>query len=351
MKGQGQGRGRSTLPLLPKRVSGPVSVHVFGERFIVLGDAHFSKSNQCKQCKKGYPACEHVVDMLERFVEVSKERGVPLDVHVELPYISTDTRSGVIDMIQSATIEGKESGGMDAVHRAVNARDIGTLGILYHRFKQYLYDDERKRSGAAAAAATRFHYSDIRHEPNVAGLYRLLRDDTDVMRVLGALLLDRQPADAAVADMPFMMHRASLSRFNDRTVHKVTKQYLKLVEQGIVDMGLVESYIEDRIYDVCDALRIHQRVIGLDRTGEEEIFTSTIPFIIMDAYVLYRALYYAAQHEDSITVVYVGGLHAESIVNYFINYTHTFPDVCHQMKRASGGDHMDRCVHTTKECI
>jgi len=181
-----------------------------------------------------------------------------------------------------------------------------------------------------------------------------LTDVDSVHRALFALLLDEwPPKHRRDSDMPFLVHQQSLSTYKGRKVHKVAKQFLKLGDQGRVDVNMIRDYISDRIIDICDALNLQTQLSGGHQqqvfSNENHLIQHTIPFLIMDAYVLYRSLYYSAQHANSLTLLYVGGLHAESVVDFFINYMHMFPVTCHKFTHSPNGDY-DRCVTTTEKC-
>lgn len=321
---------------LPDRISGPVSLHVFDSLgFILLGDAHFKVANQCSDCD--LPDCADVGDVIEDFVDSAQKEGTQLDVHIELPYVSTDTRERVMDLIDS------------------ESKRIGKLGELFHRFKTYLYDEQTKRAGVLKNV--RFHYSDIRLEVNMTALpeemSRIMAADRDngpstIFKILMALLVDEDPAD----DMPYLKHKASLSWYSGRLMHKVTKQYLKFAKTAPAsEVGAMHRYVEDRVHDICDVLSI-QKDMFVQRGSHDQVLRYTVPFVIMNVSMMCRCLFYSNHSrptKGSMTIVYAGGLHAESMVDFFINYLHQFPSACQKLRIAKNNDY-ERCVSSRERC-
>jgi len=378
---------------LPDVISGPISVHVFNN-IIILGDAHFSDANMCDKCEP--PGCETIVSMLHRFVKESGDHGRDLDVHIELPYVpparndwkhrfnvlkvvedrshlnasdasdAIDASSGTAAASSAASASASAASAAAAsasppsdsisygVHRAASARRLGMLGRLYHNFKKYLYDDDAKR---VPGQHVRFHYIDIRLDPNISALPQYLTTVEDMHTILTALIFGAYSA-ADASKMPFLAHPESLSRYRhrsktrtktrSRTVHKVTKQYLKLMDHPVACelFPNVTTYLQDRIHDLCDATRIQMQLSDSHSASDRRVLGGDATFLVMDAYLLCRALYFAAEHAAGTTVVYVGGKHVENIVMYMMHYEHKTPSLCHKLTRSNSSHKYNRCIST-----
>jgi len=355
----------STPPALslPEFISGPVSVHVFSNNIIILGDAHFSDENMCSPCLKS-SGCETIDDMFHRFVDESNAHNRHLDVHIELPYVSPVSKNwqhrgsildtlGYISRLNSPASAAAEPVAPDALHRAVSARRLGMLGRLYHNFKDYLYDDDSKSDPADDSKSerhVRFHYIDIRMEPNIDALPQYMKTANDMHARLTSLIFGNY-SDTDAALMPFLAYKQSLSTHTSRanvtrTVHKVTKQYLKLMDHPVATEMFpnVTAYLQDRIHELVEASRIQMQLSDRSIASDSSALGRDALFFITDAYLLCRALFYAAEHPGGTTAVYVGGQHAECIVTYMMHYEHQRPSLCHKLRRIK--NNFNRCVPT-----
>jgi hypothetical protein len=299
----------------------------------------------CTPCA-GYPECEEIVEMLRRFVQESNQHGTHLDVHIELPYISSGDKNMqyMFDVGPVDVITKMESSVSPAVHRATAARRLGMLGHLYHSFKEYMYDEETK---SAHNEHVRFHYSDIRLEPNISAMPPFLSTAHDVHVALTSLIFGTY-SDTEFDEMPFLTYPHTLSTFKSRTVHKVTKQYLKLMDsaRAAAMFPNVTVYLQDRIHEVVDGIGIQMQLSDSQPFSDRKHMFRSVTFLIMDAYLLCRALYYAAEHpDDGTTVVYVGGMHADTLVTYMMHYEFMKPSVCNKFKNK--GSDFTRCVTTS----
>jgi hypothetical protein len=383
---------------LPRRISGPVSVHGFfptppNPHFIIFGDAHFSTRNTCMECR-GPPECEHITRLLSRFVADAEATRRSLDVHIELAYVSKDMtdRAEVMKTLRSSTIrdaidlqlQESDEGGVPSSTRDAAAaatertllridflRRVGMIGQLYRKFESYLYDDSRKSN---PSNNVRFHYSDIRFDPNIASFHQELSDAHDVHTVLTALFFGEynigkwRGIDGDVAEdkkeLPFLLHRDSLTRYqhagSSRLIHKVTKQYLKLLEldsrmrprkdaHSLKVSRIVSSatsYIQDRIAELRDAISLQQQLQDESASSDRIIlFYKSVTFLVLDAYVLFRSLYFYLNDPEGITVIYAGSMHAETMVAFFLKYLHEMPTICHTFQEISEKDYK-RCVAT-----
>jgi len=214
-----------------KRVSGPVSAHVFDleregkgcgrVRVYVFGDQHHRWDNLCPQpCSSSTPgdACVDIIRFVRAAVrEAEREDGVDrhLDVFLEMPYVSRagplrDRWLKAIDVFFSskkdppkAEVFGRSSsassaktssrsaasgalkkkwgmfGGAgddrsvwrrEAVAQAIGDAPeyVGVFAHLYREFRGRLYEEGR------ADTHSRFHYCDARQEPHVSRLFPVL---------------------------------------------------------------------------------------------------------------------------------------------------------------------------------
>jgi hypothetical protein len=236
-----------------------------------------------------------------------------------------------------------------AVYRAVSARRLGMLGRLYHNFKDYLYDDTSKSD---PQRHVRFHYIDIRMEPNIDALPQYITTANDMHARLTSLIFGDY-SDEDAARMPFLAYKESLSTYTNRenvtrTVHKVTKQYLKLMDHPAATEKFpnVTAYLQDRIHELVEARRIQMQLSDRSVASDSRALGHDALFLVTDAYLLCRALLYAAEHPGGTTAVYVGGQHAECIVTYMMHYEHQRPSLCHKMRRIKNT--FDRCVPTNR---
>ena len=273
---------------LPRRISGPVSVHAFDlptagggapNRLYVFGDEHFSYDHQCAACDP--PGCASIAAFIERLVDAARAGGVKsLDVYMEIPYVGRPNRTQAVrhwdDRLRANAAPGRKL--KDLVKRMVGESPhyIGIFSVLYRKFHSELYPAEgRHARPAAGAPPVRFHYCDARAEPNVQAMFRGEGDRAaglwllatragtpeGLRDLLHAFLFSRDfPADAARAigaDSSSPAADALRTRIVPAalsgTTHKVAKQFLSLPPGPARDAA--ERYLKERVEHVVGILR------------------------------------------------------------------------------------------------
>jgi hypothetical protein len=126
------------------RISGPELVAVFidketDKQIIFFGDEHHSKKGLCYSCKKDKD-CFDLVDFINNI-------SIPCDVFIESTWVQHQEKQKYL------------------AHKVSKNNDI--LDILSGNFRKELYAHQPIIHGK------RFHYTDIRKEPNVFELYNV----------------------------------------------------------------------------------------------------------------------------------------------------------------------------------
>jgi hypothetical protein len=404
----------------PLTLSGPVSLHVFDvpaqaqaqapdggggaaagtNRVYVLGDEHHSYQNMCRPCSSA-DGCQTILAFIQGAVRRARSAGTQLDVLLELPYV---VRDGPLRTEWLQTLDAYMS--RDSGKRLLESEDrasskahyVGMLGVLYHAFRQHLYDDDAKAPGAPGSNNVRFHYSDARLEPHVPlllpfelpdAMHRRVRTAEQLRALLEAFVFSRNfPRDVAKLIGPEETRRVlvpgALSSLSPApsapAVHKIAKQFHRLPDGDAKDA--VNKYLVDRIDDavasarddlgfdtgahVLAAGRKARAALEATATGaagdaamplwqqnvlvaHERYYRSSytwvmllaVHLVLMDAYLVCRLMRFATRAPGGECIVYVGNAHAKYYVAFLQDYLNLTPIVCqpiqivHKPKRPS----------------
>ena len=386
------------------QVSGPVSLYAFdivssggsSSRIMVFGDMHFSNRNMCSPCVRA-DGCASVLDFIDERSAKAKARGTTLDVFLELPYVPPPAaRTRRARAVNHAVVHlgapppggvgvGMRRGDIITMLRKVGVgpaapspRYVGLLGDMMRRYKDRLYPTSPLQEHDQHQQHQRFHYADIRSDPNIHALLPVAPEAAATGTIDGL----RQLMHAFLFSTDFVADviaccgqgarvlrdgLTTLALTADRGgggtwVHRIAKQFHALPGGPVKDA--VRAYLTMRVEEVLDIMRndvgmgsrpaVAARYYDwLDHVrsaraqcyafGYKTAMHLGVWVVMMDAYLLCRMLRFLGPGSE--TIVYVGDAHAEFYARFFVEYMGLRPlhDFASDSRRSRGGRER-RCV-------
>ena len=395
------------------QVSGPVSLYAFdigsnggssgggSSRIMVFGDMHFSNRNMCSPCVRA-DGCASVLDFIDERSAKAEARGTTLDVFLELPYVPPPAaRTRRARAVNHAVVHlgapppsgvgvgiGMRRGDIIAMLRKVGVgpaapspRYVGLLGDMMRRYKDRLYPTSPlQNQQQQQQQQQRFHYADIRSDPNIHALLPVAPEAAATGTIDGL----RQLMHAFLFSADFVADVIACCGQGARVVrdglttlapppskqgvgtgtwvHRIAKQFHALPGGPVKDA--VRAYLTMRVEEVLDIMRndvgmgsrpaVAARYYDwLDHVrsaraqcyafGYKTAMHLGVWVVMMDAYLLCRMLRFLGPGSE--TIVYVGDAHAEFYARFFVEYMGLRPlhDFASDSRRSRGGRER-RCV-------
>lgn len=299
------------------RISGPELIYVFtldDKHIVLFGDEHNDTLGKCKKCTKN---CLRIDAFLERLQPNS-------DVFVESPWVMQSNKYKV------------------SHHPATRTDDF--LRLVRKTFSRNLYTHKQ-------TATTRFHFTDIRLEPNVfildelSYIYHLnseedkyyflntiydLTDANVLFKYADACIFSKRFAkditDILGKDYVVKQALTSLPGKKRKNIHRIAKQIYKL---PIGEQLFMYDYHKRKMLSMREQDYVkeytHNRRIVLEEdkiTGpyvaRVHQFLFSMLVHLMDMYHLARMLHY--MKKSNVIVSYTGSQHTHAYMEFFKTY-------------------------------